>query len=309
MSTVAPQPRTMPLNFQIGARTLIAIQRMLTRVPLGLDEVLDGRLPVLPPLAREAHGYSITSLPEDRETAMTQTAGTMIPFVRQRYTRYYADLTIGFDAYLNALSSNTRQGLRRKAKKIVQVSGGELDVRRFRTAEELEAFHDVARRISLRTYQERLMGSGLPDTPEFLRAMVTQAAADKVRGWLLYIAGEPAAYLYCPVRGRTVIYEYVGHDPAFNDLSPGAVLQMEAMHDLFEAGGFDRFDFTEGEGQHKRAMATGGVPCVDLLLLRPSLTNRATTVALGGFNSSVAWAKQTATQIGAQKFAKKLRRG
>ena len=69
--------------------------------------------------------------------------------------------------------------------------------------------------------------------------------------------------------GDTVIYAHVGHDPAFNDLSPGAVLQLEAMRDLFDEGGFARFDFTEGEGQHKRQFATGGVACVDLLLLRP----------------------------------------
>jgi CelD/BcsL family acetyltransferase involved in cellulose biosynthesis len=299
----------MPLNFQIGARTLMAIQRTMQRVPLSLDDALSGRLPALPPLEREAHGYSITSLPEDRLEAMTFASGGMLPFVRQRYTRYHADLSGGFDAYVASLSSNTRQGMKRKAKKIAQVSGGALDIRRFRTPDELEAFHDVARRISLRTYQERLLGSGLPDTAEFLHAMLTQGAGDKVRAWLMYIAGEPAAYLYCPIRSDTVIYEYVGHDPAFNDLSPGAVLQMEAMRDLFEEGRFARFDFTEGEGQHKRAMSTGGVACADLLLLRPSLANRATTVALGGFNRTVALGKSAVAKAGLQRWANKVRRG
>jgi hypothetical protein len=62
---------------------------------------------------------------------------------------------------------------------------------------------------------------------------------------------------------------HVGHDPAFNDLSPGAVLQLEAMRDCSPRP-LRRFDFTEGEGQHKRQFATGGVACVDLLLLRPT---------------------------------------
>ncbi len=55
--------------------------------------------------------------------------------------------------------------------------------------------------------------------------------------------------------------------------------------------------------------ATGGVPCVDLLLLRPSLANRLTTVALGWFNSGVALAKKAVNGAGLEKLAKKVRRG
>ena len=305
MSSAAP----LPLNFQIGARTLMAIQRTLARVPLTLEDARDGRLPSLPPLDREAHGYSITSLPDDRLDAMIYASGGMIPVVRQRYTRYFVDIAGHFDSYLFGLSANTRQGLKRKAKKIATVSGGDLDIRRFRTPDELECFHDMGRRIALRTYQERLLGSGLPDSQEFLSTMLSLGAADKVRAWLLFIADEPAAYLYCPARGDTLLYEYVGHDPAFNDLSPGAVLQVEALRDLFEEARFRTFDFTEGEGQHKRQLATGGVACVDLLLLRPSLANRATAAALSGFNRAIAGAKQAATAMGLAGAARKLRRG
>ncbi|WP_448663544.1 GNAT family N-acetyltransferase [Sphingomonas sp. CJ20] len=301
--------RPMPLKFQIGARTLMAIQRSLLRVPLSLKDARSGAVPVLPPLPRAAHGYAITSLPEALLDGVVAASDAMLPFIRQRYTRYYLDFTGSFDGWFAGLSSNARQNLRRKAKKITQESGGTLDVRRFAAPAELEAFHDVARRISLRTYQERLLGSGLPDTPAFLRETAALAAAGQVRAWLLYIAGEPAAYLYCPVVEGTVIYAHVGHDPAFNDLSPGAVLQMEAMQDLFDAGTFQTFDFTEGEGQHKRQFATGGVACVDLLLLRPSLANRVTMAALGGFDRTVAAAKRAVHGAGLERLAKRVRRG
>ena len=307
--TPIAEARPTPLKFEIGARTLMAIQRSLVRVPLSLDEAREGRLPALPAMPRDAHGYSITSLPDDRQAAMVYASGGMLPFVRQRYTRHYTDFAGGFEAWFETLSSNARQQMRRKAKKIAQQSGGDLDIRSFRSPDKLESFHDVARRISLRTYQEKLLGNGLPATPEFIQSMLSQAAADNVRAWLLYIAGEPAAYLYCPVVDGVVIYAHVGHDPAFNDLSPGAVLQLEAMRDLFEEGRFTRFDFTEGDGQHKRQFATGGVECVDLLLLRPSLANRLTTTALGGFNSSVALAKRAVNAAGLEKLAKRVRRG
>lgn len=302
-------PRPTALSFQIGARTLIAVKRSLVRVGVSLDEARDGRLPMLPPLPKEAQGYVVTSLPEERLDAMIYASGRMIGFVRQRYLRYHADLTGSYEAYLAGLSSNARQGVKRKARKVAQLSGGELDVRRFRTPAELEAFHATAREIARRTYQERLLGEALPDSPEFVAYMLGKAAADEVRAWLLYIGGEPAAYLYCPAHGDTLIYEFVGHDPKFNELSPGAVLQMEAFRDLFAEGRFARFDFTEGEGQHKRQFSTGGVPCVDVLLLRPTLANRVTTTALGGFNRVVAGGKALAQAAGAEKLARKLRRG
>ena len=304
--TGAAEP--LPLRFQIGARTLVAVQRRLVRVPLSLDMVLDGRLPVLPPLERAAHGYAVTSLPEARRDAMAASDGAMIAHVRQRYTRHYADLTIGFEAYRAALSGNTRSGLKRKAKRVMELSGGTLDVRRFRTPDELSVFHEAARGVSLRTYQERLLGGGLPEDAAFLHSMYTLAAAGAVRAWLLYVAGEPAAYLYCPVEAGTVRYDHVGHDPAFNDLSPGGVLMLEAMRDLYAEPGLRRFDFTEGDGQHKRSFATDGAECLDMLLLRPTLTNRATIAALDAFDRSAALGKRAVARWGLAGVAKKLRR-
>ena len=298
----------LPLRFQIGARTLAAIPRRLVRVPLALEDVLERRLPVLPPLDRAAHGYAVTSLPEDRREAMTLAGDGMIAFVRQRYTRYHADLAIGHRAYLETMSSNTRSGLKRKAKKLATLSGGALDLRRFRTVEELAVFHDIARRISSRTYQEKLLGSGLPGDSAFLQRMYALASADSVRGWLLYVAGEPAAYLYCPIDAGTVLYQYVGHDPAFSHLSPGSVLQLEAMRDLYAESGLKHFDFTEGEGQHKRQFATGGVACVDLLLLRASPANRLATLALGAFDRTTALGKVATAKLGLEKITRKLRR-
>ncbi|WP_082730406.1 MULTISPECIES: GNAT family N-acetyltransferase [Sphingomonas] len=294
------------LRFQVGARTIFAIDRALVRVALSLDDALAVRAPTLPTLDRDADGYAITSLPEARVADVA--TGGLFAFVRQHYTRHYIDLTIGHDAYLAGLSANTRSGIKRKAKKLAQANGGTLDVRRFRTPTEIEAFHEVALTLSRKTYQAKLLGGGLPEDARFVRSMLELAAADAVRAWLLYLDGQPAAYLYCPVDHGTVRYDHVGHDPAFADLSPGSVLQMEAMRDLFAEGCHRRFDFTEGEGQHKRQFATDGVACVDLLLLRPTIANRATVAALGAFDGGMARAKRIVNRLGLQALARRIRR-
>lgn len=298
----------LPIKFQIGARTLLKVERRLVRVPLDLDDAISGAIPALPPLSPRAHGYAITSLPAEAGAELAAANPAMFGFVRQRYTRRYTDLGGDFASFLAGLSSNARATVKRKGRKLAEHSGGAVDVRRFRAPDEIAAFHPIARALAEQTYQERLMGSGLPGAQDFVRGMIEAAAADRVRAWLLYIAGVPAAYLYCAVEAGVVRYDYVGHAPQFADLSPGAVLQIEAFRDLFGEGAFRLFDFTEGDGQHKRQFATGGVACVDLLLLRRSPGNLALAGAVSGFDRAMAIAKAATRQLGLESLARRVRR-
>ena len=297
MSAVA----VLPLRFQVGARTLAAMPRRLARVALSLDDVLARRVPGLPPLGPDDDGYLITSLPADRLAAF-DTRG-LIARVRQSYARHHVDLVAGEAAWLAGLSGTTRGGLKRKARKLAAMPG--FAITRHRTPAEIGAFYPPARAVSATTYQERLLGSGLPADPAPLLGL---AAADRVRAWLLWLDGTPAAYLACTADGATLRYDHVGHDPAFGALSPGSVLQAEALRDLFAEARFARFDFTEGEGQHKRALATGATACVDLLLLRPTLTNRAALAALTAFDGGVAVAKRAAAHPSLARLARRVRR-
>ena len=296
------------LKFQVGARTLLSIDRRLERVPLSLADALDDTPPVLPILADDAQGYAVTSLPERWLPHVVTHGDGLKPHVRQRYTRRYADLAHGFEAYLAGFSAKSRSTLLRKCRKFAERSGGSIDIRAYCTPVEIETFHALARTVSARSYQERLMDAGLPDSREAIAAMLAAAAADAVRGWLLFLDGKPVSYLYMPADGDTLIYAYLGFDPDHGDLSPGTVLQAEAMRLLMAEGRFARLDFTEGEGQHKRLFATGGIDCVDLLLLRPTLSNEAAIGALGMFDSLMAKAKKVADRPLLRPLAKAIRR-
>jgi CelD/BcsL family acetyltransferase involved in cellulose biosynthesis len=277
------------LRFTLGARTLATIPRRLRRVALQLDDALAGTPPPLPPLGRDEDGYHLTSWPL---AAPVPTTG-LLRHERQRYARYYVDLTAGEAAWLAGLSGSTRSALKRKTAKFAAADGGTLDLRRYRTPDELAAFRPLARAVSATTYQERLLDMGLPDDPRSLAEEASLAAADRVRAWLLFLRGQPVAYLWGSAEAGTLRYEYVGHDPAHNALSPGTVLMRAALADLF-ADRFQRFDFTEGESQQKRGLASDHVECVDLLLLRPTLANRAALAALAGWDAAVALGKQVA---------------
>lgn len=301
------QVQPWPIRFQIGARTLFSVRRRLVRVPMELRDVLAGKVLVLPPLPKGADGWSVTSLPEPLMPAVVAEAG--IVFVRQRYTRYHTDLTIGFDSWFAGLSGNARSSLKRKRKKLAEVNEGALDVRTYRTAQELAEFHGLARRVAERTYQEKLLGAGLPADVPFRALMQGKGARGEAFGWLLFVGGSPIAYLYCPMTGGDVRYDYVGHDPSWGEWSPGSVLHMEAFRTLFAEPTALRFDFTEGEGQHKRQFATGGTACVDLLLLRDSRANRAVVAALQAFDGVIERVKRARHRPVVGRLMSRVRRG
>lgn len=304
----APAPALVPLRFQLGARPLATVTRRLIRLPLSLDDAAAGALPVLPPLADGVDGYTVLSLRNDRIAALQAASAGMLAFERQRYTRHFIDLTIGHDAYLAGLSANTRSAIRRKTRRLAGAGSGRVDVRDYRSPAELEAFHMIAHPLAARTYQERLFGGGLPGDASFRSDMLARGAANAARAWLLFIGEVPAAYLYCRIDAGIVRYDYVGHDPHFADLSPGFVLQAEALHALLAEPGLRRFDFTEGEGQHKRQFATGGIGCADLLLLRPHIGNRVLIAALASFARATRWGKAGAQRLGLERAARRLRR-
>jgi len=284
-----------PLKFQAGARTLFAIHRSLIRVAFSLNMATAAAAPRLPPLG-SATGYLLTSLPEALINRIE--AEALIVHVRQRYARYFADFSDGFDAYMAHFSSKSRATLKRKIKRYAELSDGMIDVRGYRTPDEVTAFIEAALPLSRKSYQHRLLDAGLPDSNEARAEMAALAAADRVRAFLLYRGGRPVAYLYMPVADDTLIYAYLGYDPQEAEHSPGTVLQVEAIRQLAGEGRYSRLDFTEGEGQHKRLFSTGGVGCADVLLLRPTIGNRILITALCGFDAMVTSLKSLSNMQG-----------
>jgi hypothetical protein len=295
------------LPLRIGARTLFSLRRRLVRRRLPLEEALAGTLPTLPALDGDEHGYLITALPAAQAEALRSSLPELRPFVRQLYRRSYARLDRSFDAYLSGFSARSRSTCRRKLRKFAEASGGEIDLRCYRSEEEIVGFQEAARAVSATSYQERLLGAGLPEGPAATAEMRALTRSGRARGWLLFLDGRPVSYLWAPAEGETLLYAHLGYDPEFADLSPGTVLQLEAMRQLMEERHFRLLDFTEGDGQHKRLFATDAIECVDLLLLRPTAGNLLIGHGLGLFDGVAALVKGVLGALGLNRALRGLR--
>ncbi len=287
---------TTAIDFTLGSRRLLAVPRSLATCAFSLEQVLSAELPDRP--APGPDGVRVLSAPTDRLAQISAGFPGYLSGGRQDYRRHYIAMSGDFASYMAQFSGKTRSTLRRKARKLADETGG-YTITEHRTPEEVEAYLAVALPLSARTYQARLLDAGLPDSPAARRAMLEAAEADRMRAFLLHAGGEAAAYLALPVTGQTLVYAHLGYDPAWARLSPGTVLQMDALERLFAEARYRWFDFTEGDGAHKEMFGTGHADCSSLVLLEPTLANRSLLSARAGFDASIAQAKALARRSGA----------
>ena len=229
-----------------------------------------------PPVERFGSGVDaivVRSHPLAAPIPTCEARGGILRYVFARYARFHVDLSGDFDAYLGRFSAKTRGTLRRKVRKFLEM-GEDSGMREFRKPEEMEGFVRQARGISARTYQEKLFDAGIPGDATFVDELRSLAASDAVRAYLLLLRGEPIAYLCCPASGGVLMYMYLGYDPAHAELSPGTVLQYLAFESLFAEKRFSIFDFTEGQGEHKRFFGTHETPCADICYFPATLRYR-----------------------------------
>ena len=268
--------RKVPLKFWLGPIRLFSVA-LAMEVEQWRPALLDGPPPAVPNLASLPDGLDGVYRPSQRlhpDDPDWRLAGPALHYIESRFHRRFIDLTTGYDAYLSKFSSKTRSTFRRKVRKFHEASSGEIDWRAYRSPVEMQIFYATARQISRRTYQKKLFDAGLPEGPDFVSGMYARAEAGLVRGFILFLAGAPVSYLYLPIAGDRVIYGHLGFDPAYAALSPGTVLQLLALESLFAEGRLRLFDFTEGEGEHKRLFATHERLCGNVWYLRPMVRNR-----------------------------------
>ena len=300
----APQSnlKKVPFNFRVGEWKLLSIAR-----PLDVVDLESPASDWLSPTG-SADGYLIKGAKAPVDPAMMKPRDGWTARVFREYPRHLIDLTTGYETYLASFSSKSRSTLKRKLRKFHDLSGGKAQWTQFRTKEEVARFLPVARELSAKTYQERLLGAGLPTSDEFTADVLARAEHEEVRAYILFLHDRPVSYLYLPVEGGRVIYAYLGYDPAYAEHSPGIVLQMLALEALFAEPRLSIFDFTEGAGQHKQLFATHSEDCADVLFVKRATLTSAVATAHAGFTRAEAQLTRMLDRIGVKGYLKRLLR-
>jgi CelD/BcsL family acetyltransferase involved in cellulose biosynthesis len=206
------------------------------------------------------HAATFQQLPDDgtfsRALSLNRNA---IRYVSYRGKRYFIDLSSrSFDAYLTKFSAKTRNTLKRKVRHFADYNGGAIDLRCYRSPEEMKEFFSHASNVSRVSYQGKI-GFGFADTEEFRSHIIEEAGEGRVRGFVLMYKGRPVAYVFCRINGDIITYAIPGYDPEFVRFSPGTVLIYAMLKQLFKEENYRIFDFGGQEWDYKALFATGYV--------------------------------------------------
>jgi len=281
------------LKFQLSDWTLLKVRLPLETHAFGLIRGVESVQDPMPPrstLAPGARGFVLRALPVDELLSPLSRAGGYLRYVPLQYQHYFIDMAGDFDSYRQKFSAKTRSTISRKIKKFTEHCDGQLRWQAYRTPDELQTFFPLARVISAKTYQERLLDAGLPSDDDYMTSICGEAAQGNVRAFILFDRERPVSYLFCPVKEDVLIYDYLGYDPEYQKLSVGTVLQWLALEALYQERRFRYFDFTEGESEHKRLFATHDRRCANVMFVRDSLAMSAllrSHMAFGAFSTGL----------------------
>ena len=295
------------MEFRFGEYRLLTVN--LRGVSLAGQRADGQSLPPTDTFSGPTDAALVRSLPVEQPLPRLSLHNGLIRYVPSQYRRYFVSLKDGtFEQYLQGFSGKSRNTLKRKIRKCAEAHGGDMVCREFRTRAEIAEFLELARPLSERTYQERLMGKGLPSDRAFHDEIFALADAGNARGYLLFLGGRPAAFLLCPIYDGRVLYEWVGYEPDLAGLSPGTVLQYLALEKLFAEQRFDLFDFTEGEGGHKEFWSRSHAQCADVYYFPRSIKNAALVGCHTALDSVSRTAVRTLDRLGVKDRLKRALR-
>jgi hypothetical protein len=267
--------RTVILKFKLGEMTLFKLPITMAVGTAHFTELAEDAFTTWSQwntVPECVHGVVIKSQPVSGELPRLTRFPTGIRYVPAQYRRFYLEFGSSFAQYLEKFSAQSRQKRRKEVRKFAESSGGMIDLRSYRTPQELMEFLREARALSQITFQERLLDAGLPASDAYREHLMEAGASGRIRAFILFHAGKAAAYLLYEIHEPGIVLSmYTGYDPQLRGLSPGTLVHYLSIEKLFGEGSLRMLDFTEGEGTHKQFFATGSRQCADIYFLKPSL--------------------------------------
>ncbi len=270
------------LPFVMGGRQILTRKFSVTVRDITLAEALggaEGDNLSLSGLPVHCAGSLICNIPDPGWRTHT-VHDDRITCVLSRDTWHYLSLAGNFDGFMaNRYSEKSRESFEREEARLTVRCGGELRLREFRDA--AGGMGDFLKAVA------RIHAVCATPPPGLLEQDRRRPARDG-RGYVLFAADEPVAYLRLGRLDDTLCYAGAGERDDYRSVSAGTVLHLKVIRRLFEDGECRYLDFRPGESEVKRQFANGALRSAVLLNLRPTLLNRAWLAAFAANRRSAA---------------------
>ena len=131
------------------------------------------------------------------------------------------------------ISSKRRLRLRKNERLLEAMAGGPVRIETVTSRSQVDAFLEATNAIYPNTWQSE-KGLGLRDTAAWRATLTIEAEAERLYSHILYANEVPIAYQFGTIYGNTFNYEVMGFDQNYAKASPGQMLRIEMLSQLFD---------------------------------------------------------------------------
>lgn len=168
---------------------------------------------------------------------------------------FIATVPNSVEEFYRRFSSKTRSVLKSKRVKLEKAFSGEINIRCFQTADEVDSAVEEIEEVAQKSYL-RGLGLGFIDSPEMRERLKLKAQKGWLRTYVLYGGQRPLAYWNGDLVQDTFGGNYVGYDREFSNYSPGMYIMTKVI-ESFCNGDKDvvrRIDFGHGDAEYKASL-------------------------------------------------------
>ena len=159
-----------------------------------------------------------------------------------------------WDSFLKSLNKKRRYWFKRLPSVLDRDFGRDWSIRRYAASHEAHEFVEVAEKVACLTYHRKL-GAGFRKDLETLGRLDLEARRGGLRGYALFIQGEPRAFWCCSVYRDRLWLNSTGYHPEFRSYELGTILLLHVFENHC-GGPVSEVDFGLGDADYKRRFAT-----------------------------------------------------
>lgn len=163
-----------------------------------------------------------------------------------------------FDKQMLLLGKSTRSTLRHNLNRFNRIYEGRFEIKVFTKMEEVEDALNMCEKIDLNSYHNGL-GVNIQNDPRTNAVYKGLAAQGGLEISILFIDGQPLAFLNnAVIKGRRIGTQ-MGFDPTFCKYPLGTILLYETIRRYIETGRRESFDFGIGKADYKSRLCSSMV--------------------------------------------------
>ena len=241
----------------------------------------------------EADVAYMNFLPKDSDLcrlAMKKPGLLSRDYVRITQPHFAITLPATVQEYYRGLSSGARWQVKNKQKKLLKDFGGEVRIKCFREATEVDAMAQDIERVAKTSYQ-RGLGVGFIDGPETREQLRFKAQKGWLRAHVLYVSERPRAFWIGDMNQGTFGSDFLAYDAELGKYSPGMFLITKVIEGFCDGSheGVTGVDFGPGSARYKEVLSNNRWEETSVYIFAPSLKG----ISLNLVRSSIGRVDQT----------------